>query len=481
VEVENPGNLFAIFAFIVWVPIAILGARRWSAAAATAYLLVGSALLLPETVWFKPAGLPPFAKVQLSVLWTTIGLLLFHRDRLRSIRWGRGPKIAIAVLCVGIVLTILTNQDPVVLGSALLPAHVPYDSVHHLITTGLVIIVPFVLGVAMFRGPRDLRVLFSTLATAALLYTVFQLIELRFSPQLHNWIYGAHQHSFDQTVRGSGYRPMAFMTHGLALAMFTLFGTIAATTLYKTKGRVWRFRAGRVALYLTLILLLSKSIAAALYMALALSAVLFLSPKNQSRAAVALAIVFLSYPMIRSSGLMPVDQILEFVGANLGEDKFSSLETRFSNEEELLARAKQRPLFGWGTYCRSCKFDYWTGQMASTLDGDWIITLGVYGFVGFYSKFGLLLLPVFLCWRRIGRLPKGPDARFLAALSLMVGFGAIDLLPNGNYNCLVYLLSGALYGCLSGTLRQLDTFRQRRRAAQLAARQQQAQAVAQPA
>jgi hypothetical protein len=215
-------------------------------------------------------------------------------------------------------------------------------------------------------------------------------------------------------------------------------------------------------------------------MVLALFAILFLSPKNQTRCAVAMAIVFLSYPMIRSSGILPVDDILEFVDTNLGEEKFSSLNTRFSNEEELLARAEERALFGWGTYCRSCKFDYWSGKMESTLDGDWIITLGIYGFVGFYAKFGLLLLPVFLCWRRIKRLPLGPDARLLAALSLMVGFSTIDLLPNGNYNCLVYFLSGALYGCLLGTLRQLDKLRQRRRAAQRAAREKLVAAAPQP-
>ena len=479
--VENPGNLLAVFVFFLWIPIAILGARRGSAPAATAYLLIGSTLLLPETVSFKLPGLPAFGKVHLAVIWVTLGLLLFHFDRFRELRLGRAPKTLIAALLVGSMLTIFTNQDPVLIGSALLPAHVPYDSVHHLIENGLVLVVPFLLGVAMFRGPRDMRALFSALATTALFYTVFQLIELRFSPQLHNWVYGAHQHSFAQTVRGSGYRPMVFMAHGLALAMFTLMGTMAATTLYKIKGRVWRFRAGRVALYLAVILIASKSIAAALYMVLALGAILWLSPKNQARCAVALGLVFLSYPFIRGSGLMPVDEILEFVSSNLGEEKLSSLGTRFSNEEELLNRAMERPLFGWGTYCRSCRFDYWSGRMASTLDGAWIITLGVYGLVGFLAKFGLLLFPVFLCWRRIGSLPKGPDARLLAALSLMVGFGTIDLLPNGNYNCLVYLVSGALYGCLFGTLRQLSVLKQRRRAARLAARQRKEPVAVQPA
>ena len=31
------------------------------------------------------------------------------------------------------------------------------------------------------------------------------VIELRFSPQLHNWVYGYHQHDFVQTIRDGGY------------------------------------------------------------------------------------------------------------------------------------------------------------------------------------------------------------------------------------------------------------------------------------
>ena len=53
-----------------------------------------------------------------------------------------------------------------------------------------------------------------------LIYVPLCLFEVRMSPQLHNMVYGFAQHSFGQTVRGGGWRPMVFMQHGLAVGLF---------------------------------------------------------------------------------------------------------------------------------------------------------------------------------------------------------------------------------------------------------------------
>jgi hypothetical protein len=36
----------------------------------------------------------------------------------------------------------------------------------------------------------------------------------------------------------------------------------------------------------------------------------------------------------------------------------------------------------------------------------------------------------------------------------MVGFSAFDLIPNGDFTRLAFVLSGALWGCLSGILQE---------------------------
>ncbi|MEZ4288411.1 MAG: hypothetical protein R3A47_09765 [Polyangiales bacterium] len=97
-----------------------------------------------------------------------------------------------------------------------------------------------------------------------MLYSLLQLVELRFSPQLHRWIYGYHQHNFVQTIRAGGYRPMVFMSHGLAVSLFTATAAMAAMGLYRARIRIGRFSSGFATGYLMFILLIAKSLAAAL-------------------------------------------------------------------------------------------------------------------------------------------------------------------------------------------------------------------------
>ena len=87
--VHSAGNIFSLLAFFIWVPIALWGAYRWPPAKAAALLFLLPVMFLPEQVYFKLPGLPEFRKQRIAVFWIFIGVLLFHRDRLRSIRLGR--------------------------------------------------------------------------------------------------------------------------------------------------------------------------------------------------------------------------------------------------------------------------------------------------------------------------------------------------------------------------------------------------------
>jgi hypothetical protein len=314
-------------------------------------------------------------------------------------------------------------------------------------------ILPFLLGFAMFNSPKDLRVLFRVLVGAALVYSLFQLIELRLSPQLHRWVYGFFQSDFGQTKRDGGFRPTVFMRHGLAVAMFTMAGVFAAAGLYKTQIRVSRIAPSWVLGYLWLILLLSKSVAAFLYSMIAVPLILFASPKTQFRVAAVLAVIVLLYPDARGTGLVPVEDIRDWVAAQYGDDKVASIMTRFVNEENLLEHASARSLFGWGTYGRASIYDPINGKQLAIRDGDWIITWGEFGRVGFLGKYLLLLLPIFLSARQLKRVRRKSDRRLLAALALIIAFSVFDFLPNGNFNYLAMALSGALMGCCRGAVR----------------------------
>ena len=118
--------------------------------------------------------------------------------------------------------------------------------------------------------------------------------------------------------------------------------------------------------------------------------------------------------------------------------------------------------------------------MLSIRDGEWINTITDFGLVGFLSKFGLLLLPVFFVARRLKHVRRESDRRLLAALALIIALSVVDLIPNGNYNYLVFMFSGALYGSTLGVVQEAVLVRRKQRALRLAAARgtQEAQASA---
>ena len=78
---------------------------------------------------------------------------------------------------------------------------------------------------------------------------------------------------------------------------------------------------------------------------------------------------------------------------SISEERAESLRVRFDNEQQLLERASQRFLFGWGRWGRSRIYDEY-GKDISLTDGRWVITLGQFGVLGFLAEFGLLAFTV---------------------------------------------------------------------------------------
>ena len=181
-------------------------------------------------------------------------------------------------------------------------------------------------------------------------------------------------------------------------------------------------------------------------------------------------VVFLFvYPGAQAGDLIPVEDIKAFFEEQYGRERAHSLMFRFENEAQTLDRAMERPWFGWGTYCRACLFEPWWGDLISVRDGAWVIQLGDFGIVGFVGRFGLLLFPLLALVRRIKYVPRASDRRLLAGLGLMIGFATFDLIPNGDFARLAFVLSGALWGCLTGILQEVAAMRNKRRLARIAA------------
>jgi hypothetical protein len=160
--------------------------------------------------------------------------------------------------------------------------------------------------------------------------------------------------------------------------------------------------------------------------------------------AVGLAVVVLLYPVLRETNLFPVSDILQAAG-EVAAEREQSLLFRFQNEDVLLAKARQRILFGWGQYGRNETYDEF-GRPASVTDGQWIIAVSILGVVGFVTEFGILLVPIVLARRRLRAIRDKDDALLVSGLSLLIGILAVDLLPNALWSAYPYLLAGALTG-----------------------------------
>jgi hypothetical protein len=477
-NIHSEGNFLSILVFFLWVPFALWGARRWPPAKGAALLLLLPVMFLPERVEFRISGVPPLGKNEIAIFWILVGILLYHRTRFSARPKSGWIGVWIGVLLVGQVATVFANTDPLTRGAKYLYGHGAYDAVRLLVDTSLDYVAPFVIGAAMFRSSKDLQILFKVLLGATLVYGILQLIEVRLSPQLNNWVYGFFQHSFMQMRRQGGFRPIVFMAHGLTVAMFTAAGLMAAATLLKANLRLGRFKPKWALPYLGFVAILNKSVAAFLYALTAVPLILFTSPKTQFRVAALLAAIVLAYPTLRHSDILPVYDIRDALAAQFGEDRAASLTTRLVNEESILERALDRPMLGWGAYGRSYDYNLKTGKQLTIPDGDWVNTIGMYGFVGFYGKYLLMLWPIFMVARRLRTIPRPTDRILLAGLALILAFSAADHIPNSSAHYLPFVFSGALFGTSTGIAQAAVQQRRRRRQQTVAERAAAAPAAA---
>ena len=134
------------------------------------------------------------------------------------------------------------------------------------------------------------------------------------------------------------------------------------------------------------------------------------------------------------------------IANTISTDRAESLKTRFDNEDQLLQRASQRFLFGWGRWGRSRIYDKNSGKDLSITDGRWIIDIGQFGLFGFLAEFGLLVLPIFRAASALKFAGSINDKVNLAALALILATSVVDLLPNSGLMPWTWLLAGALLG-----------------------------------
>lgn len=406
-------------------------------------LLVGY-LLLPEQLMLDMPLVPVFDKNTIPVLTALVVLLSMNHEKDPMVLPGWVPKnwavrIFMLALLIGTYLTVSTNGDKIVVGGTTLPAMTIYDAIS-LVLGMMTTLLPFMLARKFLAYPSQQRTLLTGLVIAGSLYSFLALYEVRMSPQLNNMIYGFFPHSFLQHIRGDGFRPLVFLNHGLWLAIFFSMSCLASVGLFRLSKGAARAKYLALGLWILFTLVLSKSLGA-LLITLFLLPVIFLGRYLQLMIASAVAVIVITYPILRGAGLVPLDEILAWANA-IDPARAFSLEYRLFNEETLLEKAQERPVFGWGMWGRSFIYNEF-GDRLSVTDGYWIIILGVGGWIKYIAEFGLLCSTILLMLLRKRAYDLGLETTLL---TLLLTANLVDLIPNATITPLTWMLAGTLWG-----------------------------------
>lgn len=444
-------NTFAYLMLFAWPFVVLVLFKTLPLRTALIWSILGGFLVLPVKTEVDLPLIPALDKVLIPSLAAAAMCL-----SLPGPRYSVGPsgqiwrpgwlpenRLALTLVLVYLFSPFLTgilNSASTYSGGRFLPGLTLYDAASFA-STHAVQLLPFLLGRRYLADPQSHRLILKCLVIGGLAYTIPILIEVRLSPQLHTWVYGFFPHSFAQQLRFGGFRPVVFQVHGLRVAMFVALTLLAAIGLWRSSKGTLRSQMMLVIGWLSLTLILCKTVGALFLAALMAPVIAFAGSKLLRAALVTAAMTVIMFPLLRGLDFIPTD-ILVSTASVISEDRAASLQFRFDNEDILLERANQQALYGWGGWSRNRVFNE-TGQDVSTTDGTWIITIGAYGWIGYLAEFGLLVVGViFLASTKTGRY----SSYYSMALAALICTNLLDLLPNSGLTPLTWMMAGATLG-----------------------------------
>lgn len=444
ISFPRPEYPLSAAALLIW-PLLCMALFIWfprHRAAILCFLL--AVLYLPSATGVVIVGMPALTRKTMAGLGIVIAAFVLNRKPWAEGRSDRVAKGALALILLSDVLRVVANRDAIVYPNRLIPPLEYHAIVTFMIEDALLLGVPFFLGLAIGGSLERCKELIEVWLKVGLVYMILALIEVRFSPQVHRWVYGYFQHTFLQMMRGDGFRPLVFMEHGLELALFTAACLLLALLAGRLGYRIWGVRASILALVFLVVLVLTKSYAAIFYGAIGLLLLFWAPVRVRASVAKWIAIIVLSLPLTRLLGWVPTGDLVAFV-EDLDADRARSLWFRFWNEDSILDKVIQRPWTGWGGFDRIHAYDQW-GTKTSTIDGSWVLEFASGGVPRFLGIFGLLTWPILKAQSVARKLPDGPPRQFLSGLCVVTALVVLDLVPNSFFNYLAPLLAGTLLG-----------------------------------
>lgn len=418
-------NSFALLVLFAWPLLALLPFARFEAHRASALVVVLGWLFLPNVSINLP-GLPDYTKWTAMALGLLAGTVAFRPDRLSALRLG--------IADVPMLLWILSA-----VGASLTNGYGVYDGLAGAFNRALTWGVPWVAGRIHFVSRREREELLVVLVGAALAYTPLVLWEVRMSPQLHRTFYGFAQHSFAQTYRGGGWRPMVFTDHGLALSLFMGSSAVAALALHRVRAKVMGVPVLVAFAALTATTILCKSLGAIALTAAGIGLLLLPVPFLVWPVLLALPIL---YVLVRLLHPTLLDSALGLFGW-VPEDRIDSLAYRWRCEDLLAGIGWRKPWFGVTTRGYATYDEY--GQVTRVVtDSLWIISFVGFGITGLAGSMGTFLLGAARGLLARARTSLAGMHRAETGIGIVLLLVSLDSLANAFATPVWLLMAGAI-------------------------------------
>ncbi len=411
---------------LLWIPVCTFAFAMTRPVQAVTLAYVLGWLLLPVDTFPIP-GFWELNKVMATNAGVMLGSLMFQPGAYRRFRphWA---DLMLLVFCGSGTAASLTN------GLGL------HDGVSRFGYLFLLYGMPYVAGRLFLRSREDLYAAARLIVTAAAAYALLAIWEWRMSPQLHATLYGSFPHSWGQHVRWGFYRPILFFPHALALGVFFAWTALLGVYLWRA-GQLrgpWGLPAWTLAALPVIGLLTSLSFGPWCVF-LAGAGLLLLWQRMRREWVLALPMVFAVGWMGMRYAALDDGRWLTSLVTPLSEERAASLQYRIDAETLLVAHAKARSLFGWGTWGRNRAFNADGIEVAT--DGLWVIILGTSGLVGLASFYLWLSGPILM---RPGTTGWMRADWVVGVLHVSIGLMAANLIFNAFLSPVLTMMCGCL-------------------------------------